>query len=423
MSADPFRKLKLAAQRQQQKNVAGVADAAAAAPSHPATQLIADRAIELTAAVAETAPANDAATNEDAQTPVTNSSASDQTEVVIEPQDDSMSMLWWAAKNVHTAKGIFYPPVPVSPVTIVGKASRESERYSADFDGIRKSGNHAGRNSVLIWMKSELARPRALAWFIGTVTVGLLSVNIFAKYRADSAIADAQSTKEAAVRHSLALLDPPQAPIPQQAPKPSTDNLPAAALTATSLDAYVQQALPQLTGAQPMPGRSAPTPASVQARPLPSVPDTSVAAATAPVTAAAMPKKAPIGDSIDDDTREISPAPSKVKRAKARHRSSDEDAIESNVTMNTAPGQDPLSGVMIRATIASKIVPFSVHEIRQQSDGWGAFVLPADSDDLGTGVWVKAGHVFPNGWQLVDITRQRIALLSPEGQIVTASPR
>jgi hypothetical protein len=99
----------------------------------------------------------------------------------------------------------------------------------------------------------------------------------------------------------------------------------------------------------------------------------------------------------------------------------DEEGASTGVRIDrpaSTPG-DPLRSTFIKAELTAASAPFQVAEIREQQFGWGALVVEAAGR---TPLWVHAGHVFPNGWTVVDVTPKVAAFLSPGGRVFKLEP-
>jgi len=83
------------------------------------------------------------------------------------------------------------------------------------------------------------------------------------------------------------------------------------------------------------------------------------------------------------------------------------------------PVPDPLESMFIKTQVAPASAPFTVLQVREQQFGFAALVSAKDHP----AAWLRPGHIFPNGWTLVDVTPDGAALLSPEGRVLRVPVR
>jgi len=79
-----------------------------------------------------------------------------------------------------------------------------------------------------------------------------------------------------------------------------------------------------------------------------------------------------------------------------------------------AAESDPLKALHIKAEVAAAQAPFRVLQIREQQYGLAALLAAKDHP----ATWAQPGHVFPNGWTLVDVTADSVAFLAPGGRVL-----
>ena len=92
----------------------------------------------------------------------------------------------------------------------------------------------------------------------------------------------------------------------------------------------------------------------------------------------------------------------------------DENESPSSMRLRSGSTQDPLRSAFIQAEFLAAGTPWRVLQIREQQFGLSALVSAKDY----TAAWVQPGHMFPNGWTLVDVTPTAAAFLSPGGRVV-----
>lgn len=412
---NPFRKLKLAAERQ---DLASIEDTQPAAPEtpHPITALIPEATPSNSAAInAESASANDLSAASRVDEAISeNFRASDdpEPEVIIEPLSDFNSRPWWDQSHSRSREG-FHAPVVVRAVNPQLEDQIEEEREARQFEELRTnhySNKGVNWDRVLKFMK----RPKAFGYGVSGIILLLLGVKVIAGIQTNVTDSQRNADRETALQNTLALLDANianQAKAMEKPPAIVATNGAASALSANSVDEYVAKAMPQLTGEQPLPSQDRQIPESLLNRPLPSVTPGISALVGPTVTTLPLPKKRPISDRIDDD----SPVQSLPMR---KHRESKTVAsnrlLLSHDAGRSQPGVDPLAGLIIRAEVVDNTIPLTVRRIRQVDGSNQADIALLTGGNIEQFHWTKVGDELPNGWQLIGIDRQSVMFLTPD---------
>jgi len=430
---NPYHRLKAAAARQQQLNLSLAPAGAAPEQAHPVTTLV--RALPPAAPPATAlrvltgaSPVEAAPDSEPVAARVDHVPAAT---FVVERMPDTYTPPWWVAKQGQFGRASFYPPVPIT--IAMDTTSDAPARPPPDFATATRARRAWRPSDLRRRLAAACMRPRALFALIGAVAIILVGAHAVADYRAAEASRAQQAARSEAIRRSLALLEAAAAtaaPAPSTAAASGTSSeagttaagarTPDAPTTAgeardlspDSMDAYVQKALPQLSGEQPAPGGQGAVPKEIRDHPLPDVP------ASPGVAVRSVHKKAPIGDRIEgSESTPHAASPSRLPTRKVAVIGS-----HSSSAIPAKEGGDPLAHVTIRASVVSLVFPFRVHQIAEQLSGRSAYVLPVGTRDLGEGVWVEAGHLFPNRWELLEVDRAHVIFLSPDGQVAKISP-
>ena len=334
----------------------------------------------------------------------------------------------------------FYAPVPVTVVV-------QEETRRPQPDPFAAFGARGGRTEGMAFHLS--LRPRAMLIGLAVICIGAIGWSVARDFRMPRAQANETATTlnqsldllttQAAVKPATGAAPiAPQAVASTVAVATSASAAPPAPIGPTDADRYVQQNLPRLLGESTsvppeVAARGLPVPGNV-GRSLPAVPLAAGVGATSAAKGTALPDKLPVADRLSDPpprhrhpTREAKHSPQK---ARPPHRVMVASAATSPGVPDVAPAAaasaDGLSHVFIAAEHVKPAQPYRVARIAEQSDGLGAYVLPPEATHASAGSWVKVGHVFSNGWELVELGRTKAVFLSTNGRVaevaVTALP-
>lgn len=419
---NPFRKLKLAVERQQLPAIDPSAESVIVEPSHPVTAFLAESIRKRAkAATIDSLEVNEAAP-EEAMRQVEVIPANDDAEVMIEPRP-GVTTAHSSSVRRETLQSRAVPTSIVIHVPRVETAMPPHEsfsKYNVLEDAV---ADKRFANISFDRMRAHLGRPRALGIGVGAIVVCLLSVNVFSSIKSGSVDEVKTSANEHQLRSTLALLDQPIPATPQTATANTPTNMStdanAAALVAPSatINEYVRNALPQLTGPQPRPSTALSVPAAVQQRPLPAVPVVAAAAVLSAQANASITNKPAVSDDIDGGVPSDATKQSDVRRKSSKaskHRN------EPQLPSAQHGSGDPLASVFIKAEVISSQPPFSVRGVRRKEGQWQANIAGDSKEKSEGSAWYPSGQIFSNGWQIVDVTAAHVAFLSPDGQTVTS---
>ncbi len=419
---NPFRRLKLAAERQKLPPAKSDGIQILTEPSHPATALIAESI------------RNRPKTRE-AEPPVTVSTVPEPSaiepipptevvDVVVEPPQDFTAAPWWAAKREQPQQGLFYAPVVIH-VPPRDSAARGTEQF-ADFESLKTpTPGKFFTSQRMDRLLANLSRPRALGWGVGLVFACLLITNVFSGVKSNAADRAENVAKENQLRNTLALLDQTTPVVPQRAAAVQhpvglgAANAAEVALPAATINEYVTKALPQLIGPQPHTPTESSEPLSVQQRPLPAVPVIASVSGGSSAAIALSSSKPAVSDEIDGDAKHIIDTRSTQSKKRSAIRSGSK-ALTHSISTREAD-VDPLAGLLIKSEVIPSKSPFIIRDIRRKDGEWQANILSDVANSTESATWATAGHTFANGWQVIDVEKNRVAFLSPDGQVVAST--